>query len=149
MKVNDSVKSLESIKSINSAQLQVMSSASMLVRRMNRSEKELYKTATQKEGLLYKKSSKFFVGFQLKYFKIISNGQYLVYYDAKHKDQIEFRNDLKPNGVFEMESIYEIEKTNPNNFQFKYGNRLFHFKTDKSQDCDLWITCLKFLSKVK
>ena len=88
----------------------------MLVRRMNRSEKELFKTATQKEGHLYKKSSKFFVGFQLKYFKVISNGQYLVYYDAKHKDQIEFRDDLKPNGLFEMENIHEIEKTTPNNF---------------------------------
>ena len=50
-------------------------------KRMNRQDREMYKQAIKMEGKLYKKSSNVLIGWQQRYFKVIANGQFLVYYE--------------------------------------------------------------------
>ena len=61
------------------------------------------------KGKLFKKSTKLLIGYQPKIFKIISSGNYLVYYDTKYENDIEFKKDIKPNGVIPIKDLYEIE----------------------------------------
>ena len=49
--------------------------------KMNRAEREMFRTACSLEGVMQKKSSSALVGWQNRYFKVIANGCYLVYYD--------------------------------------------------------------------
>ena len=81
---------------------------------------------------MWKKSTSFLIGFQAKYFRVIANGSYLVYYNHVLGHKIESMDDLKPDGVFEIEKISDLQKDkeSPVNFSFKYGPRVFEFKTE-------------------
>lgn len=67
------------------------------------------------------------LGFQLRYCKVIANGRYLVYYEKAQNIEniIEFRKDLKPNGLFEIAAVEDIRRVNSHNFEFKYIQRVF------------------------
>jgi hypothetical protein len=50
-------------------------------KKMTRAHRDLFKVACAKEGWLGKRSTQLLLGHQQRYFKIISAGSYLVYYD--------------------------------------------------------------------
>lgn len=96
---------------------------------------------------MWKKATNSLIGFQLRYAKVIANGRYLVYYEKAQniENMIEFRKDLKPNGLFEMAVLEDIKKVNPVTFEFKYVSRTFQFKAENEFEADHWVLCLKFL----
>lgn len=63
------------------AALEEGKSSGLLLRKMTRQERELNLQAIQKQGKLWKKATNGLLGFQLRYFKVIANGRYLVYYE--------------------------------------------------------------------
>ena len=114
--------------------------------KMSRQQKALFKSASTQQGRLQKKSTTLLVGWQTRYFKIIADGQYLVYYD---KPEQQITKELKPKGVINISQIEDIVKKSNTQFQFKIDNRLIQLKSESSQDCDVWITCLTFLANMK
>ena len=79
--------------------------------KFRREQRELYEMAMLMEGFLSKKSSKFFVGNQKRFFKVIANGGYLAYY----KERPKFGATVIPNGVYTIKDMKGIRRVeNPN-----------------------------------
>lgn len=120
-------------------------------RKMSRQERELYKQAVEKQGKLWKRSTNTMLGYQIRYFKIIANGRYLVYYEKAQniENLIEFRKDLKPNGVMDIGQLENIAKVGATGFEFTFITRVFQFKAETEFDAENWVTCLRFLAKLR
>ena len=108
-----------------------------------RQERELFEMAIILEGPVQKATKGFLSRYQKKYFKVISNGAYLAYYDQ----QPDRRKATVPNGVFFIHKITNISKgkNSENKFNFMYNDRLFEFQVSKPVEVQIWVLCLQFL----
>ena len=88
------------------------------------------------------------LGYQQRHFKIISSGSVLVYYHKITANQQEM-DKLRPDGVFEIAKITNINSIKGGAFEFSYGGRKFELKGPNQAEADIWITYLKFLVKLK
>ena len=66
----------------------------------------------------------------------------MYYDDIKTGENTEHKNDIKPNGVFEIAKMNSIQKKSELMFDFQFGPRVFEFKTENAAETDIWVTCL-------
>ncbi|CDW71658.1 ph domain containing protein [Stylonychia lemnae] len=158
-------KQLDELKQNNSKQLQIINKSVLEQYRtltdgvlpLKREERELYEQLDIKKGTIQTLLQLFTQLIMLyRYFKVISNGSYLAYYNQKPTSK---QFDLKPNGVFEIGKLTNIQikdqkqqtfiRQNIYSFYFDFNDRNFEMFTKTKEEAGSWVTCLKFLADQK